>query len=68
MAGTAVSDDDIDNENITNPYENFELNIDLLCEKVKYVDGRMFINLENSCEITAVDEKVNKYFYLLLII
>ncbi|CAH1757755.1 6862_t:CDS:2 [Entrophospora sp. SA101] len=34
-----------------------EINFDIICDEFKFINGRMFVNLENSCQVVAVDEK-----------
>lgn len=50
-----------DNKSITDSLsfdENNENDVDIVCDEFKFIDGRMFVNLENSCQVVAVDEKV----------
>jgi len=51
---------DIDNKSATDSIsidEDDEDNFDIICDEFKFIDGRMFVNLENSCQVVAVDEK-----------
>ena len=50
-----------DNKNSTDD----KIDVDLLYKEFKYVDGRLMLNIENSCEkVFAVDEKANKYIFV----